>query len=403
VQKNAETSLSQLVSKVSQQVDDSLTEMDRISIQLISDADNIRALNGLTIGDHSDTQVLQETLLSTINAIYRDNIYRASIFTANGDFFSSRDYSERDLSEKIKNLPWMPVAREKKGSRLVLPPHEDDWDVNSLHQVYSLVRLIRNPVNEVGYVEIQQSLDKIKEIGHIQSELPVSFLITDSQNRLLYADYNKEKVDSSYYLNLLNKAIVQSPKQETSTYESKKEFMSFQTSSMTGWTVAVIQSKHDLVSAFAITRNITLVLSFSILGLMLFFFHIFSRQLTSPIRKLTETMQDITIENLPEYTVIRHENNEIKALNKTFQSMRFRLNLAIEEEIQSKSLQLKAHFDSLQAQINPHFLNNMLGVLADMGEEADQSEIANVCRKLANLYRYAGNSSESNVNLIEEL
>ncbi|HBE76727.1 MAG TPA: hypothetical protein DDW65_02935 [Firmicutes bacterium] len=152
-----------------------------------------------------------------------------------------------------------------------------------------------------------------------------------------------------------------------------------------------------------VIRNITIFIGVGIIFITLFFFFILAKKLTTPLRELKRTMEDITISNLPEPMPIKHENNEIEALNQAFRQMRDRLNQAIEREFKSQSLQMKAHFDALQAQINPHFLYNMLTILGNMGDEAGQNEISLICLNLSKILRYSTSTGKAWASLQEEI
>jgi len=52
-------------------------------------------------------------------------------------------------------------------------------------------------------------------------------------------------------------------------------------------------------------------------------------------------------------------------------------------------LQMKANFDSLQAQVNPHFIYNILTVLSNKGIENNDEEICDICESVASMLRYS--------------
>lgn len=408
-EKNSEESLNQVVFKTSQQLDLAVNEMDKLSISVMSDEDFINALTDLSNSrtqESNDMRILNNALMYKVKAIYKDNVYRVSVFNSSGDFFSSIPYDDLDNSNniagKIQNLEWIEEARKRNGNKLLLLPFADNWPVRTKKNVFSLVRLIRNPGNEVGFMEIQQDAEKLKDICDIKSDNNLKVLIIDDQGKLVFANKNTEEPEIVHYNNIV-KANKNLSAIESQSPGGIAEFISFEHSDYTGWTVMVIQNKKQLFGALAMVRNITILLGSGIIFLTLLFFYFFSRQLTGPLKQLKRTMEDINMDNLPEKMPVHHENDEIQALNTAFQRMRTRLNQAIEHEFQSRALQSRAQFDALQAQINPHFLYNMLSVLANMGEEAKPDEISAACCSLANMLRYSTSSKKAHASLREEI
>lgn len=407
-EKNSESSLNQVVFKTSQQLDLAVNEMDKMSISVMSDEDFINALTDLANSrtqESNDLRILNNALMYKVKAIYKDNVYRVSVFNSRGDFFSSIPYDNLDKSTdidgKIRSLAWIEEARKRNGNKLLLLPSVDNWSGKTQKNVFSLVRLIRNPGNEVGFMEIQQDAQKLKDICDIKGDIDLKVLIINDQGKLVFANSNVNEPEIAHYNDIVK------ANKNLSTIESQSpagtaEFISYEHSDYTGWTVMVIQNKKQLFGALTVVRNITILLGSGIIFLTLFFFYLFSKQLTNPLKQLKTTMEAITMDTLPEKMPVHHENDEIRALNTAFQKMRTRLNQAIEHEFQSRALQSKAQFDALQAQINPHFLYNMLNVLANMGEEAKPDEMAAACCSLANMLRYSTSSKKAHASIREE-
>lgn len=66
-------------------------------------------------------------------------------------------------------------------------------------------------------------------------------------------------------------------------------------------------------------------------------------------------------------------------------------------------LQLQAQFDLLQAQVNPHFIYNVLNVISNRGIMSDDEVICEICGELAAMLRYATNTKEKYATVREEI
>lgn len=410
-QKSANNNMVQLAVKISEQLDNTVKDMDKISIEVISDKDIVNSLNDIYISNDQNslnysilecTSILQKILL--IKTISQVNVYRASIFTSQGIFVSSRDYDEREsnMSQKIQNLSWLNEVNKKEGAKYFVLPHEDNWVSKNPEKVFSLARTIRNPGEGVGYIEIQQNTEDLKKACDINNESNMKVLILNDQGQLVFSNSNFSNNLLNYY-----KTAVADNKNQTLDLKNpslkSSEILAPYHSNYTGWTTLIIQNKADLLSPLKFTRNITFFIGILILLITLIFFYIFAKYLTDPLRQLKHTMENVNIDNLPTPVSFEHENNEIQALSKSFQRMRERLNLAIEREIHLRSMNLKAQFDALQAQINPHFLFNMLTIIIGLSDAIDNEEISTTCRDLSKMLRYTTSSSNMSVSIKDEL
>lgn len=94
-----------------------------------------------------------------------------------------------------------------------------------------------------------------------------------------------------------------------------------------------------------------------------------TQRLTRPLRRLEEVMDTASLENLTQTIApdFRSSNNEFQRMAQAYDGMRERLYKAIRREKQLSDLQMQTRFDMLQAQVNPHFIYNVLNVISSRG------------------------------------
>ncbi len=68
----------------------------------------------------------------------------------------------------------------------------------------------------------------------------------------------------------------------------------------------------------------------------------------------------------------------------------------------SQSLQIQANLDALQAQVNPHFLYNLLNVISSMGLESGNEDICDICDRIASMLRYSTSTVEREASVRQE-
>ena len=75
--------------------------------------------------------------------------------------------------------------------------------------------------------------------------------------------------------------------------------------------------------------------------------------------------------------------NEFKELSQIYKEMKEQLNQSIIREARLSTLQLQAQLDVLQAQVNPHFLYNVLNIISNRGVQDNDEVICDICDDLS--------------------
>lgn len=136
---------------------------------------------------------------------------------------------------------------------------------------------------------------------------------------------------------------------------------------------------------------------------------IFSRVFSNPIVGLARRMRNFTLnkeENQDQEEVsppCPGTRNEITLLQQSFDIMVDRNQRLIAQEYQAELEKREAQIHALQAQINPHFMYNVMQVIGGMALERKAPEIYRVTTALGDLMRYCLNFSREMVALQEEI
>jgi len=139
---------------------------------------------------------------------------------------------------------------------------------------------------------------------------------------------------------------------------------------------------------------------------------LFSRSITRPVEQLTVAANELAKGNFNQEIHVK-TNDEIAFLAKTFDRMRKNINNLINEikekahlehELQKSKLLIKdIQFQSLQNQINPHFLFNTLNTLSKKAYLEGSEETADLLVNVAGLLRYTLKRADKAVTLEEEV
>lgn len=127
-----------------------------------------------------------------------------------------------------------------------------------------------------------------------------------------------------------------------------------------------------------------------------------ARSITSRISGLAEQMAEGrkgTPVSMPAPTV----HDEVGALIETYNYMTARMNELLEKQKETAEELRIAEFNSLQAQINPHFLYNTMDMIHWMALKGHTDEISNAVQRLARFYKLTLSHKSNFMSIEEEL
>jgi len=409
---NAFSNLEVIVDKMSQQLDNLIQPMDLITTYLLSTEGFMTSVTSLATIDRTNPQ--NQAYISegkatiygnVLNYTTSKNFYRVSFFNREGDFLTSNfkvQNKNKDIHELVSNLKWIDQADEAKGKVIVIPPYVDPWAVSSNARVFGIARSIQGFKNGVGYIEVQNPYALLEEIFDVPDEDNMKVLAITKTGEIFFSNGEADKALIGYSDKISSETKKYSSI-ERNPLTGAEEFVVAVGSDYTGVKIVLAQDRKALLKPLTAVIYISCLILVIILIISLGYIYICSRQLAKPVRQLKEKMESTELENLPEKITFEKTNNEFESLNRSFQRLRERLNEAISREIKAQTLQIQASFDSLQAQVNPHFIYNILNVLSNKGIVNGDDEICEICDSIASMLRYSTSTLKRTATIDEEL
>ena len=169
-------------------------------------------------------------------------------------------------------------------------------------------------------------------------------------------------------------------------FAGKKRMATVKTIGYTGWKVVggdagkCRVAQHDQNPAF-----IVFVIALILCILALINSYISSR-ITNPIRELEKSVGVLEAGNLSAPVYIGG-SYEIRHLGKSISDMAGQIRLLMQDIVREHEAKRKQEFDTLQSQINPHFLYNTLDIIVWMIENEQKTEAVKVVTALARFFR----------------
>jgi two-component system sensor histidine kinase YesM len=130
-----------------------------------------------------------------------------------------------------------------------------------------------------------------------------------------------------------------------------------------------------------------------------------ARLVSSPLRRLSAQMAGFSLDEAPAGQVPSARVTrlaELAGLNQAFERLQTELKQSFAEAVLLRAHKHRAQLLALQAQMNPHFMFNMLATISVMAENGQAATIPAIVDDLAEMMRYIASSEEGGHTLGQE-
>ncbi len=332
--------------------------------------------------------------------------YQINWFRLTGEYAGVGDTAliTRQPPDITANIPWLAESQQLDGAKLIVTTHSDNFGYQR-QPVISLARTFapRWGSKKDSIIEIQVMYSQIEELVERQlaDAKGSQVFIFDPTGALVYPLGEAEQA-SAYY-----EAVRDAGASDMLTRKigGENQVLAYTHSTFTHWTVAVAQSYDSLFEPVSRFRNSALLAACGVLLLMLLITYTISRSLTTPIKQMHRSVAELTLDTLPNDKAFKIDTNvnELQELNSAFRTMCVRLRESVHETVVARSAALQARLLALQAQMNQHFLYNMLATISILAEKGKSAQVIRICESLAEMMRYISSGIGQLVTIAEEL
>ena len=141
------------------------------------------------------------------------------------------------------------------------------------------------------------------------------------------------------------------------------------------------------------SSHLSIFLTISVFCLTFLIFFIFSRWIMNPFQEMISVMKKVQEGDL-QIRMSTEGGDEMAFLGKAFNTMIGQLNNPIVHECRASLSQRNAEYYALQAQIQPHFLYNILNCFVALNRSGEQQALEKAILALSALFRYIQNKEE---------
>lgn len=400
LQNRSATNVSQIASLVNQNLDITLQQAIQLAKTPLYDT-NIQQI--VTYYAQHPTRTLDTAALADIQEvenfslnilIHNTNIDSVDIYTAGSTAFPESSIGLQPF-EKWTRLPWFEELMRASAVRTLLLPTHVVSSVQGDRLVFSVAQAIVNveTFQTVGAIvlniDAQNAIEQ--DITDSVSQSDTTFLIYGANDQIVYVTPFKDTTGNAQpEKQAFSQAVQQALHQHSGqlAWDNTEYFLSSNTSSLSGWTVATLVPSSSLTQDIeAIKQTTVLTICLTILlvvGATLLVIYRLSLQIT----QLRALMRQVEMGNL-DVRFHAQGRGELTSLGKSFNHMVARLKQLIQDNYESQLQRKKAELAALHSQIHPHFLYNTLGTFQMLAVMEGQERLASMAYRLGQLMRYA--------------
>lgn len=404
--KYADTTSRQTLARISQNTTYIVNNLDAFIVDFCFNEDvQDQLCQYSAISDQYHTKLIIDRYWRNYANTIGNEVSNAAIFALNGDMVGSLERFNGTV--RLQNYSWYQEAKMSMGETLWLPSVIDESNPLMKGYAISVVKKIR-AINlsigrDLGYMLVYLDVDALLEsvyAGYRQSEQLI--FLTDSQGAIL-AHPDTSLIGTVPLLQIYEDGSV-------IRYNNHRYLFYSTKIAKTGWNMISLTEVSSLMRAGNV---VLLACAISSIALLVVFWFISKRNakvITQPIIAIQNRFADLEKGKFDVEISANIGIVELDDLVQRYNVMVQRLDSTIYENYEAKlreqtlvSHMKEAEMESLQMQINPHFLYNTLDSINWLALKAGNKGVSKMILALGNLFRYNINVKKSFTTIESEL
>lgn len=182
----------------------------------------------------------------------------------------------------------------------------------------------------------------------------------------------------------------------------KKLTVNIRTIGYTGWKLVGVTGSVALNADGMKFRLFVLFVADLFLFLLAVVNAFISNRISNPIRRLDGSVREIERGNL-DVNIVPSGSYEVEHLGNSVKNMLSRIKVLMSDLVEEHNAKRKSEFDTLQSQINPHFLYNTLDIIVWMIENEKPDKAVSIVTALAKFFRISLSKGKNIITVRDEV
>lgn len=322
-----------------------------------------------------------------ITILYKNDLYYTNYSQID---FNPLQFKEKPWFEKLEHLSFYETYW------LGAHPTYIESEKNTNPYLITIGRRIQRANSLNSYLIISLKENEIKKLfSQFQSGERAKFYLTN-KNGEIYSSLNTNEVGTALKYDVTNKDY------QIVDYEKEKHLLVSYPVSYSNWRLVSLVPYNDTIGSINMVTRTTILIQGGFLVLFLIGLIMLVREFTKPITRLHQVTKAIKQGDLTARIGIAG-NNDVAQLGHSFNHMLDTIQEMIEQIKIKEEAKRNAELEMLQAQINPHFLFNVLNAIRLKIKMEGNTGSASLIYSLSALLRMTINRNNAFIPLEEEL
>lgn len=367
--------------------------------------------DSLYYGAVKNADISDPSINSAITLLYdnnKDNVANIALLSREGELLEAVPAARLKNNLDITQEAWFQYSLERaENMHFGTPQVQYIFDNNEKQYrwVFSLSRAVeitRGTATNQGvllidilYSSLEQLLDNVT-LGND------GYIYLMSNNGELIYHPKLQLIDSGQETENNLTAVGYRDGNHQETFDGENRTVTVKTVGYTGWKlIGVTPDKGLSLNTLKTRLFVVFVLAFFLFILTVINAYISSR-ITDPIKELEKSVNALEA-GVMDTEVYAEGSYEIRHLGSSISHMARQIQVLMNDIVAEHESKRKSEFDTLQSQINPHFLYNTLDIIVWMIENEKQSEAVKVVTALARFFRISLSKGKSIITVRDEL
>ena len=367
--------------------------------------------DSLYYGVIKNADMREESLNDQITLLYdnnKDSIANIALLSKDGELLEAVPAARLKTDLDVTKEEWFGNTLERTDNLHFTTPHVQyifDGSEQQYRWVITLTRAVEIThgtsteqgilLIDIRYNSLQQILEDISlgNQGYLYMISSDGELIYHPKMQLIEAGQMQENItaaaeyrDGSY-------------KEE---YRGENRNVSVKSVGYTGWKLLSVTPEKGLSLSNLKMRLFVVFVAAAFLFVLVLINALISSRITNPIKELEKSVNAIEAGEL-DTEVYTGGSYELQHLGRSIGDMAKRIKKLMQDIVAEHESKRKSEFDTLQSQINPHFLYNTLDIIVWMIENEQKQEAVKVVTALARFFRISLSKGKSIITVHDEL
>ncbi len=338
----------------------------------------------------------------------KDCVDNIALFSEKGELLKAVPAVRLKDSVDVTKEEWFLSALNKTENQHFSMPHVQyvfDNTENQYRWVLSLSRAVeitKGTLTSQGVLLVDISYASLEQLfDGINMERGGYFYIIGNNGEMIYHP-KMQLIDSGWEKENNIAAAGYADGNNEEFFDGEKRMATVKTIGYTGWKVVGVTPENAVSLNTIKTRLFVIFIIALILCILALINSYISSRITNPIKELEKSVGVLEAGNLSAPVYIGG-SYEIRHLGKSINDMAGQIRLLMQDIVNEHEAKRKQEFDTLQSQINPHFLYNTLDIIVWMIENEQKNEAVKVVTALARFFRISLSRGKSVITVKDEL